>query len=113
METHCKCVELKDDFTPNEPKTFQEHPQYPKLMMVSMEEQSWFKRVVEFEKEVRGKTFYFAWNLAENLEESLEQTKLSVWEYAKEIEQPNVIELTLEEIAEKFGISVDNLKIKK
>jgi len=37
----------------------------------------------------------------------------SVWKYAKEIENPTVTELTLEQIADKFGVDVNTLKIKK
>ena len=88
---------------------------YPKLMLVSDDNKNWQKRVVQFERSIRDINYYFAWNDAETLEDSLEQTRLVDWKFAKEIEpeQPKVIELTLEEIAEKFGISVDNLKIKK
>ena len=88
---------------------------YPRVMMVSDYGEIWFKRVVEFEKEVRGKLHYFAWRGSETIEDSLEKTQLNNWKMAKEIEpeKQNKIELTLDEIAEKFGVSVENLKIKK
>ena len=88
---------------------------YPRLMLVSDDNKNWRKRVVQFERSIRDINYYFAWNDAETLEDSLEQTRLVDWKFAKEIEpeQPKVIELTLEEIAEKFGVEVNNLKIKK
>lgn len=51
------------------------------------------------------------WTGASTEKEVLESTSISNWDTWREI-QPEV-ELTLEQIAEKFGIHVDKLKIKK
>ena len=66
------------------------------------------KRVVFMEK--CGK--YIAWANAETIEESENFFGTTAWNFAKNIE-PETVELTMDEIAEKFGISVENLKIKK
>lgn len=70
----------------------------------------YYKRVVFMEKNGR----YISWYGAESLEESEKVTSTSDWKYAREI-SPKVeeIELTLDEIAEKFNIPVNKLKIKK
>lgn len=88
---------------------------YPRVMMVSDNGITWSKRVVEFEKEIRGEILYFTWAFAETIEDSLVDTIIQYWKYAKEIEleTSKEVELTLDEIAEKFGVNVKNLKIKK
>lgn len=98
------------------PKESKEEPKkYPRVMMVSDFKKTWSKRVVEFEKKIDGETLYYAWDSAETIENSLKSRSLVIWKYAKEIEpeNPKQIELTLDEIADKFGVSVENLKIKK
>lgn len=94
---------------PEEPK------KYPRVMMVSNSIMSWDKRVVEFEKKIGDETLYFAWDSAETIEDSLKSKILLTWRFVKEIqpETPKQIELTFDEIADKFGVSVENLKIKK
>ena len=94
---------------PEEPK------KYPRVMLISDSTTSWCKRVVEFEKKIGDETLYFAWDSAETIEDSLKSRILVTWRFAKEIEPetPKQIELTLDEIADKFGVSVENLKIKK
>ncbi len=78
-------------------------------MLVSSGGESWYKRKVFMEK--NGK--FLAWNGAETDEEVIKSTNCAGWSYAKEIEEPKDIELTLEQIAEKFGVSVESIKIKK
>ena len=98
---------------PEEPQ--EEPKKYPRVMMISDSMWVWEKRVVEFEKKIGDETFYFAWESAETIEDSLKSRILLTWRFAKEIEPepPKQIELTLDEIAKKFGVSVENLKIKK
>ena len=86
---------------------------YPKVMWVSdyPDFMNKTKRVVFMEKCNK----YVAWHNAETLEEAEKITDSTAWKYAKDIE-PEVSpikELTMQEIADKFGISVDNLRIKK
>ena len=84
-----------------------------RLMLVSMGKnisgQEWFKRKVFMEKNGR----FLAWTGADTDEEAIRSTSCTGWKYAKEIEEPKDIELTLEQIAEKFGVSVESIKIKK
>ena len=78
-------------------------------MMVSSDEIGWVKRKVFTQKNNR----FVAWNSADN-EESVLLTVSSVgWKYAEEIKEPKELELTLEQIAEKFGVSVESIKIRK
>ena len=85
---------------PKEEKTF------PRVMLVSFDEIKWHKRVVFMKKCDR----YLAWNKAETIEESEDIYESTDWRYAKEL--PEKVELTKSEIAEKFGISIEQLVIK-
>ena len=85
--------------SPKEENTF------PKVMLVSNDGDAWHKRVVFMKKCDR----YLAWNKAETIEESESICGQTAWRYAKEL--PEKVELTKSEIAEKFGVSVDQLVI--
>jgi hypothetical protein len=78
-----------------------------KVMLVSEDNIGWHKRVVFGEKCGR----FLAWSLVDNLNDAKTTIEISNWKYAKEINSP--IELTMDEIANKFGIDVNLLKIKK
>jgi hypothetical protein len=78
-------------------------------MMVSTNERHWFKRKVFIQKN----GYFIAWDNADTDEAVKESLRVAPWQYAKEIEEPKELELTLEEIAEKFGVSVESIKIKK
>ena len=78
-------------------------------MLVSSGGGDWVRRKVFMGK--NGK--FLAWNGAETDEEVIKSVNSIGWNYAKEIEEPKDIELTLEQIAEKFGVSVESIKIKK
>ncbi len=78
-------------------------------MMVSNDQFNWQKRKVITEK--NGK--FIAWSYAVTDKEVLQEILTSPWLYAKEIEEVHPVELTLEEIAEKFGVNVNQIKIKK
>jgi hypothetical protein len=86
---------------------------YPKVMMVSQSPilyGGYYKRVVFMEK--NGK--YLAWRCAETIFDSRNETEVTTWNYAEDIKQePEPIELTIDEIAEKFGITPEQVKIKK
>jgi hypothetical protein len=80
-------------------------------MLVSEDADRWMKRKVFMTR--NGK--FIAWSRAENDKEVNNATDATGWEYAKEIE-PKIefnLELSLEEIAEKFGVNVEQIKIKK
>ena len=83
-----------------------EENSFPRVMLVSIDEIKWHKRVVFMKKCDR----YLAWNKAETIEESESICLVLTWRYAKEL--PEKVELTKSEIAEKFGISIDQLVIK-
>lgn len=84
---------------PKEEKTF------PRVMLVSYDGEAWYKRVVFMKKCDR----FLAWDNAETIEESEYIYETTSWRYAKEL--PEKVELTKSEIAEKFGISIDQLVI--
>jgi hypothetical protein len=93
---------------------FQKYPKngYPKIMYVGHN-----KRQIEAKEkkrivlaEVEG--YCLAWANAETFKEIKKEEYPVVWRYAKDIEE-EVMEVTLEEIADKFNVSVDRIKIKK
>ena len=79
-------------------------------MMVSNDESLWHKRKVFMQKNGQ----FIAW-LNAKTDDEVKDTYSAVanWKYAKEIEEPKEIGLTLEQIAEKFGVNVESIKIKK
>jgi hypothetical protein len=77
-------------------------------MMVSQDSISWFNREVFMIK--NGK--FLAWDFAKTDEELNDILTASTWKYAKQIEE-HPLEVTLEEIAEKFGVNANQIKIKK
>ena len=84
--------------------------QYPRVMMVSNDNVTWFKRVVILEK--RGE--FMAWADSETIDEAKDITDVYWWNYAKEVEpEQGQIELTIDEIAEKYGVKPEQIKIKK
>jgi hypothetical protein len=74
-------------------------------VMVSDDNKSWRKR--KLLKEENG--VFITWSYVTE-EEIRQQIKTSSWNYMKEIEP--IIELTLEQIAEKFGLGTEKIKIK-
>jgi hypothetical protein len=56
---------------------------------------------------------FISWSNAYTDEDVAVTSITRTWKYAKEIEEPKELELTLEQIAEKFGVSVESIKIKK
>lgn len=83
--------------------------EYPRVMEVSYDGKNWRKRVVFMKK--NGK--FLAWGNVETIEEAENSCLVCTWKFAREIQPAPALELTLDEIADKFGISVDRLKIKK
>ena len=83
-----------------------EENSFPRVMLVSDDGDSWYKRIVFMKKRDR----FLAWNNAETIEESECVYGTAPWRYAKEL--PEKVELTKSEIAEKFGISIEQLVIK-
>jgi hypothetical protein len=80
-------------------------------MLVSIDSINWVKRKVITQK--NGK--FLAWIFAENDEELNSVSDAASWDFAKEIDTKIEfnLELSLEEIAEKFGVNVEQIKIKK
>ena len=83
-----------------------EENSFPRVMLVSCDGNSWKRRVVFMKKCNR----YVAWVNAETIEESESIYEVISWRYAKEL--PEKVELTKSEIAERLGISIDQLVIK-
>ena len=82
-----------------------EEKTYPRVMMVSIDKEKWFKRVVFMEK----CGVFLAWNQAETLAEAENITDPIPWKYAKELKP---IEVTLEDIAKWKGVSKEQIIIK-
>ncbi|MEC4049768.1 hypothetical protein OX284_010045 [Flavobacterium sp. SUN046] len=81
----------------------------PRWMIVSDNNESWHKRFVFMIKN----NFYISWFSVEDDEGVAKQVSTVHWKYAKEMEEIEQIELTIEEIAEKFGLCAEQIKIKK
>ena len=94
------------------PKT---KPVYPKVMIVSdkpiTNRNSGLKRVVFMEK--CGS--YLAWNDAETFEKAEKVSQVIAWNYAKDIVEQEIVELTLDDISKGKGVGVDPslIRIKK
>jgi hypothetical protein len=84
--------------------------EYPKVMLVRQNTRDNFiKRVVFMEKN----GFFLAWASAETLKDAEKVCAVTPWKYAEDIKpEPVIKELTLQEIADKFDISIDQLRIK-
>ena len=98
IEANAEIIHLPTE-SPKEENTF------PKVMLVSDDGIKWYKRVVFMKKRDR----FLAWFSAKTVEESESIYEIYTWRYAKEL--PEKVELTKSEIAEKFGVSVDQLVI--
>ena len=85
--------------SPKEEKTF------PRVMLVSYDGNVWYKRVVFMKK----CGMFLSWDNAETIENAEWTYRVATWRYAKDI--PEKVELTKSEIAEKFGIPFDYIKI--
>lgn len=83
--------------------------EYPKVMEVSDDGDSWFKRVVFMEKN----GMFLAWSFAETIEEAENTAVAYTWGFAREIQPTPTLELTIDQIAEKFNVSPEQIKIKK
>ena len=83
-----------------------EEKPFPRVMLVSDDGDAWYKRVVFMQKCDR----FLAWNNAETIENAECTYRVASWNYAKEL--PEKVELTKSEIAEKFGLSLEQLVIK-
>lgn len=81
--------------------------EYPKVMEVSDNRIEWCKRVVFAEKKGR----FIAWALAETFEKAEDEVCTHDWGYAREVQEHR--EISLQEIADKFGIPVEEVRIKK
>ena len=82
-----------------------EEKQFPRVMLVSDDGNSWNKRVVLMKKCDK----YISWVDAETIEESEIIYKTKYWRYAKELTEK--VEITKSQIADKFGIPVDLIEI--
>ena len=85
-ENNAEIIELPEEKT------------YPKVMIVSEDGEKWHKRVVLMYKNGR----YLAWNCAETFEEAEKKMNLTSWRFAKDIEEPKEITITLSDINSKI-----------
>lgn len=75
-----------------------EENSFPRVMLVNNGGNKWQKRVVFMKKCDR----YLAWNKAETIEESESICGQTAWRYAKDIEEPKEITITLSDINSKM-----------
>lgn len=94
---------------PTFPTTSTYEPLDEKVMLVSNNGRDWEERVVFGKKNGR----FLAWGGFETIEEALICSSVVSWGYAKEIEEPEEVILTMEEVAKLAGCKVENLKIQK
>lgn len=95
---------------------FQKYPKLtlPRLVEVRNNESSrWVKRVLVLIRKVGSINIYYCIADTDNLERSNWIKTITPWNCMREIEEPKVTELTIDEIAQKFNIPVEQLKIKK
>ena len=83
-----------------------EEKPFPRVMLVSYDGEAWYKRVVFMKK----CDMFLSWDNAETIESAEWTYRVAAWRYAKDL--PEKVELTKAEIAERLGISVDQLVIK-
>ena len=85
----------------------------PRWMMVSDNNHTFIKRYVL--QYCKKKKVYYAYNKSSTDEElaMVEAYSLNAWKFAKEVKETKPSEVTIDQIAEKFEIPVDQLKIKK
>ena len=98
------CLEYLSSKPTQSVKDFLKEDEYPKVMWVSANKKAWEKRVVFMEKN----NVYLAWVKAKNLSQSKYVNQVTVWKYAKDIEE--IPEYTMEELTEKLG---HEFKLKK
>lgn len=88
-------------------KLYPKEKTYPRVMMVSEDGVHWFPRVVIMEKN----KMYITWANAETIEQAKNILNTCAWKYAKEVEEPKTIEITMADIAKKFNCKVEQIKI--
>ena len=75
-----------------------EEKPFPRVMLVSDDGDAWYKRVVFMQKCDR----FLAWNNAETIENAECTYRVASWRYAKDIEEPKEITITLSDINSKM-----------
>lgn len=106
------CIE---DIIPYKLKVIELPNEYPKVMMVSDRPFSpinpGIRRVVFMEK--NGK--YLAWSCSRTLEEAKKNISTNAWKYAKDIEEEQIVELTIQDISDGKGVGIkpELIRIKK
>lgn len=88
---------------------FEQPSEFPKIMEVSQNGRQWEKRVVI----AKNNRTIISWNEVDSIEELTGNEFPIFWNYAREVQKPKELELTLEQIAYKFGVPVETIKIKK
>ena len=105
-EAHFLSIDGRNQLS-NEPIAFLENPFEAKeskervVLVRNAVAMTWVKRILI--KKVNG--LYVCWDRAETIEESKDIIDASAWKYMKELPK-----LTIEELAEKAGITVDEVR---
>lgn len=93
--------------TDTEPKIFHDTTQERVVQVRDNEYDRWYTRVLLMQK--NGK--YICWEDAETIEEAKKEMYTTRWNFMRELPEKKV--LTMQEIAEKFGIDVEQIEIEK
>lgn len=89
-------------------------PIYPKVMLVyDKNSTAKYKRIVIGENPFTKR--YIAISSITSIEDTTagDPENITHWEYAEDIPESSIKEITLEEISEKFNIPIENIRIKK
>lgn len=97
----------KFSHTDTEPTIFHDTTQERVVQVRDNEYDRWYTRVLLIKK--NGK--YICWEDAETIEEAKKEMYTTRWNFMREVPEKRV--LTMQEIAEKFGIDVEQIEIEK
>ena len=95
----------KFSHTDTEPTIFHDTTQERVVQVRDNEIDEWVNRVLVMKK--KGK--YICWENAETIEEAKKKMDTTIWNFMREVPEKRV--LTMQEIAEKFGIDVEQIEI--
>jgi hypothetical protein len=94
-------------FFEKSPTIFHDTTQERVVQVRDNEYDRWYTRVLIMKK--NGK--YICWEDAETIEEAKKEMYTTRWNFMREVPEKRV--LTMQEIAEKFGIDVEQIEIEK
>jgi len=88
-------------------------PQQGELVEVSLSNESWFKRIYLTSIKVAGRSIICVDFNNEKQFKNNEEFGITGWKYIRKIQESEIIEVTLEQIAKTMNIPINQLRIKK